>query len=447
MADLGMKFDDVLKNLTGQAGSLEALLGVFFSFLHRNTDFYVTFDPAKTTRPGMGFPPGQAEQLLLRAFNSLPYKQYGGQQQQQQPRTGNGRGTRRGAATRGGKPKAAPVSHTPEVVDRSSSSKTGEAVAGEPTTATPPSQQQQRQQQQASSGSGRKGSQSSPDATCGEGAGPSSLTATASCPQAVTSAATTASESNSVRVRYTDTGKQVPIGNGGVTPKYYWTQTVSEATVYIDVPPGTRSKDVSCLIQPRRLKLRVRGAGAMATSSAAAAAAAAAATVTAATPAAAAAAAKGLAGAARENGDVIIDGELPSAVSREGSMWSLSDGKTVVISFEKATRTWWKSVVEGDPEIDTSKVDSTSNISEYDDETQSTIRKIMFDQRQKALGLPTSDQISSNSLLEKAKGLPGSPFLPGGALFNGGGSGGDRGAATAAAAAAAVPAQNRSESS
>lgn len=87
-------------------------------------------------------------------------------------------------------------------------------------------------------------------------------------------------------------------------------------------------------------------------------------------------------------------------------------------------------------------MDSTSKISEYDEETQSTIRKIMFDQRQKALGLPTSDQISSDSLLEKAKGLPGSPFLPGGALFSGGSSGGDRGAA---AAATAVPVQNRSD--
>ena len=349
MAELSMKFDDVLKNLTGQAGSLEGLLGVFFSFLHRNTDFYVTFDPAKTTRPGMGFPPGQAEKLLLRAFKSFPYKQYGGQQQ---PRTGTGkgRGTGRGAATaaaphsgslaaaapstsraveQGGKPKAAPASNTPGVVGKSSSSKPRDVVDGEPTTL---SQQQQ----------------SSPNATCGEGAGPSSSLPTAPSPQAVTSAATASSGSNNIRVRYTDSGKQVPIGNGGVTPKYYWTQTVSEATVYIHVPPGTRSKDVSCLIQPRRLKLKVRGAGATATATTETSASA---------PAAMAPAApNGHEGAAPEDGDVIIDGELPSAVSREGSMWSLNDGNTVVISFEKATRSWWKSVVEGDPEIDTSKV-------------------------------------------------------------------------------------------
>lgn len=49
----------------------------------------------------------------------------------------------------------------------------------------------------------------------------------------------------------------------------------------------------------------------------------------------------------------------------------------------------------------------------------------MFDQRQKALGLPTSDQLSADSILEKAKGLPGSPFLPGGTWFEGGKGGPD----------------------
>lgn len=126
-------------------------------------------------------------------------------------------------------------------------------------------------------------------------------------------------------MRYTEDGKQIPIGNGGVTPRYYWTQTVGEATVYVDVPEGTRSRSVSCVIEPRRVKLAVAGYGASA----------------------------GLEG---EGADVVIDGELPSAVSREESLWNLVDGRSVVISFEKATRSWWKSVVEGDPEIDTSKV-------------------------------------------------------------------------------------------
>lgn len=69
----------------------------------------------------------------------------------------------------------------------------------------------------------------------------------------------------------------------------------------------------------------------------------------------------------------------------------------------------------------TNQVDSTTRIGEYDEETQGTIRKIMFDQQQKALGLPTSDELSTDAILEKAKKLPGSPFLPGG-TFSGEGA-------------------------
>lgn len=78
------------------------------------------------------------------------------------------------------------------------------------------------------------------------------------------------------------------------------------------------------------------------------------------------------------------------------------------------------------PLVALEKVDSTTKISEYDGETQGAIRKIMFDQRQKSLGLPTSDQLNADAVLERAKGLPGSPFLPGGVLFeDAGGDDGD----------------------
>lgn len=331
-AAVGQKFDEVLRNLAGQAGSLEALLGVFFSFLHRNTDFYVTFDPATTTRAGMGFPLGKAEQLLLTAFRSFPYKPY-------DSRGGGGAEQRRRPAARSGSSTAVVVPST--------------TAAAAPSSGSAPRVQKHPPSGAVAPGRGAPASKA-------ESAAPTSSapeTTPPSPPAQPTPGGETAAAPSSrvqdsagaagggIRVRYTKEGKQVPIGNGGVTPRYYWTQTVSEATVYVDVPPGTRSKDVHCVIQPRRLKLRVRGAGPAVAAAAPAPA-----------PGAAGALNRSEKEARDDEYDVIFDGELPSAVSREGSMWSLNDGTTVVISFEKTTKSWWKSVVEGDPEIDTSQV-------------------------------------------------------------------------------------------
>merc|ERR1712129_111253 len=62
-------------------------------------------------------------------------------------------------------------------------------------------------------------------------------------------------------------------------------------------------------------------------------------------------------------------------------------------NFMEKSSTWWKTLLQGDEEIDTSLVDSKKSIGEYDEATQGAIRKILFDQRQQRLGLPTSDQI------------------------------------------------------
>ena len=63
-----------------------------------------------------------------------------------------------------------------------------------------------------------------------------------------------------------------------------------------------------------------------------------------------------------------------------------------------------------DEEIDTTKVDSTRDVSDYDGETQGHIRKIMFDQHQKRLGKPTSDEMKNEDMLRKAWDAEGSPF-------------------------------------
>ena len=77
-------------------------------------------------------------------------------------------------------------------------------------------------------------------------------------------------------------------------------------------------------------------------------------------------------------------------------------------------------------------MDSTRDMYDYDAETQGAIRKIMFDQHQKRMGQPTSEEISNEEMLRKAwdaEGSPfaGTPFDPSAVSFGGGGASGGGG--------------------
>ncbi|XP_008809569.2 protein BOBBER 1-like [Phoenix dactylifera] len=160
-------------------------------------------------------------------------------------------------------------------------------------------------------------------------------------------------------------GKEGPIlpnsGNGLDLDKYSWTQTLQEVTVNIPVPQGTKSRFVMCEIKKNHLKFGLKGQ------------------------------------------PPIIDGDLYQSVKAEDCFWSIEDGKSISILLTKQNQMeWWKCLVKGDPEIDTQKVEpENSKLSDLDPETRQTVEKMMFDQRQKAMGLPTTDEMQKQEILKK----------------------------------------------
>jgi len=151
--------------------------------------------------------------------------------------------------------------------------------------------------------------------------------------------------------RFTEEGKQIPVGNGGSTNRYEWTQTLNEVSVVMGLPENVKAKDLTVEIQPSSVSIRLK-----------------------------------------KDNTALLEGNLINKVRVDESTWSL-EGSALLLTLDKAVKTWWKTVIEGDEEIDTDLVDSTRKISEYDEATQGAIRKIIFDQNQQRLGLPTSDEI------------------------------------------------------
>jgi len=158
-----------------------------------------------------------------------------------------------------------------------------------------------------------------------------------------------------------------PVNNGGVTDKYYWTQTLSEMQLNIPLPDGTEGKQLSVSIGTKKVKIGLKNSS-----------------------------------------DKIIDGEFPEKIKTDETLWHVerSDGKSLlVISIEKFDgMKWWDCAIDGDDKINTRKIEpENSKLSDLDGETRSTVEKMMFDQRQKSMGKPSSDELKKHEMLDKFK--------------------------------------------
>ncbi len=142
---------------------------------------------------------------------------------------------------------------------------------------------------------------------------------------------------------------------------YTWTQTLKEVDVTIPVPQGTRGKDLTVVLKKGKLAAGLKGK------------------------------------------QPLIEGDLAKSIKIDQSTWTLDDQKEVNIHMEKVNgMEWWPNVIKSHPKIDTAKIQpENSKLEDLDGDTRSMVEKMMFDQRQKEMGKPTSEDTKKQDIFKK----------------------------------------------
>ncbi|KAI1259903.1 nuclear movement protein [Xylariaceae sp. FL1019] len=147
---------------------------------------------------------------------------------------------------------------------------------------------------------------------------------------------------------------------------YKWTQTIAEVDITITSIPGNlKGRDLIVELKKQKLKAAIKGQ------------------------------------------EPFIDGDMPHPISTEESTWTLTtapDGtKTINIQLDKVNKMeWWAHVVTSAPKIDVSKIEpEPSKLGDLEGETRGMVEKMMYDQRQKEMGLPSSDDQKKADILKK----------------------------------------------
>lgn len=105
-----------------------------------------------------------------------------------------------------------------------------------------------------------------------------------------------------------------------------------------------------------------------------------------------------------------VNGDLTWEVHKDETVWSLVPGDHIHINFEKKEERWWEACFTDEPKINVRKIDASRPMSDLDQEAQAKIEEMMYNDRQKKLGLPQTHESKMHDMLRKAWDAEGSPF-------------------------------------
>ena len=337
-------------------GDLRLLLSCFFSFLCRKTDFYLVPQDSDIVNGvnvcGMGFRNGDAEKMLLATFKQFPLRRMP---------------PRKGSVTKKMESSSSNSSKR-TISERSKKGTDGGASTTTTTTSQPMVQKSTSSSTAESTSQATNNTLQTAIPTATESSSTNSKESRSTTPKTSSSSSSCPPTKNEPTIRYTDKGTQIPVGNGGSsTPDskytYQWTQTLQEASVAIPLPKDTRAKQLKVVLKPNSAHISLQS----------------------------------------NPQDIFFQGDFFEAIHAEESTWSI-EGNVLLLILEKKVPSWWESVPKNCPvgeTIDTNQVDSRRQLSEYDASTQGMIRKMIFDERQQRLGLPSSDELLIREDLKK----------------------------------------------
>ncbi|XP_022257564.1 nudC domain-containing protein 3-like isoform X2 [Limulus polyphemus] len=180
------------------------------------------------------------------------------------------------------------------------------------------------------------------------------------------------SEKKNFELTQADFQKNAESYNGAIRNNYSWAQTIKDLDVRVKVPQNVISgKSVKVDIKHNSLTVNVLN---------------------------------------EEGWTTEFDGELSFKINVEDSVWTLFPGEHVHVNLDKVQERFWESLLKDEPKIDLKEIDNSRPMEDLDEEAQAKVKELVYNERQKQLGLPTSDQKKMENILKEAWDKEGSPF-------------------------------------